>query len=71
MFPPRRARAMHVFPACIGIGSRDSTADACSALQYSTRIRHKGLRALHERDNPACLPVWCHGLNAPCSGCIL
>ena len=26
-------------------------------LQCGTRIRHKGLRALHERDNPARLPA--------------
>ena len=32
---------------------------ACSAIRYSpaVRIRHRGLRALHERDDPARLPA--------------
>ena len=34
------------------------------------RIRHKGLRALHERDDAARLPpVSCHGSGVSCSGC--
>ena len=45
----------------IGIGRHDSTAGTCSAwrcaLHCGMRIRHKGLRALHERDNPARLPA--------------
>ena len=39
------------------IGSRDGRVEACGvsrgALLCSMRIGHKGLRALHERDNPA------------------
>ena len=32
---------------------------ACGAMRYSSavKIRHKGLRALHERDSPARLPA--------------
>ena len=48
-------------PPRIGIGGHDGTADACGvwrgALQCSMRIRHKGLRALHERDHPARVPA--------------
>ena len=50
-----------MLPPRIVIGGLDGTADACcvwrGALQYSMRIRHKGLRALHERDNPARVPA--------------
>ena len=46
-----------MLPPRIGIVSRDGRVEACGvsrgALQCSMRIRHKGLRALHERDNPA------------------
>ncbi len=41
----------------IGTGSHDGTTNACGALQCGMRIRHKGLRALHERDNPAPVPA--------------
>ena len=45
----------------VGIGSRDGRVDASGmwrgALQCSMRIRHKVLRALHERDNPARVPA--------------
>ena len=55
--PAAQLRAMHMSPPRIGIGGHDGTADACGvwrgALQCSMRIRHKGLRALHERDHPA------------------
>ena len=50
-----------MLPPRIGIGSHDGTANACGvwrgALQCGMRIRHKGLRALHERDNPARVPA--------------
>ena len=50
-----------MLPPRIGIDSHDGRMDACGvwrcALQCNMRIRHKGLRALHERDNPARLPA--------------
>ena len=59
--PAAQRRALHMLPPRIVIGGLDGTADACGvwrgALQYSMRIRHKGLRALHERDNPARVPA--------------
>ena len=45
---------------------------ACGAMRYvpAMRVRHKGLRALHERDDPAAYPpVWCPGSAVSCSGC--
>ena len=50
-----------MLPPRIVIGGLGGTADACGvwrgALQCGMRIRHKGLRALHERDNPARVPA--------------
>ena len=49
-----------MLPPRIGIGGHDGTADACGvwrgALQFGMRIRHKGLRALHVRDNTTRVP---------------
>ena len=50
-----------MLPPRMGTGGRDGTANACGvwrgALQCGMRIRHRGLRALHERDNPARVPA--------------
>ena len=75
--PPRRQRGSLGSRSGAGgserpVDARGPALAACSAPRYAAvvKIRHKGLRALHERDDPThgCLQARCHDFAGYCSG---